>query len=109
MYITIFADVVFIEGNHLEATTIKPIEVSIKGMFTHAQLKSLDDVKQIMVKDVHFLRGNAIINFNYGQASSFWDMFFNLDDVKWYGKGIVAKLPDGIHRQLIAQYSQKTG
>jgi hypothetical protein len=58
---------------------------------TSAQLKNLEDVKQLMAKEVMLVGGNAVIEFNYGQKSvGFWRSLFDRDDVNWYGEGRIA-------------------
>ena len=101
MYVTSYSGIIFVEGKHPEATPIKPIEVSIKGI-EHSQLKSLDDVKARMVTIARSTGANAIVEFKYGQKSpSFLGSLFNLDDVGWYGSGIAAKLPEFTYKQII--------
>ena len=85
-------DILFIESTLPEEVPVGPIDVSIKGMFTNAQLKSLSDVKILMAAEAKRIGANCIVNFKYGQKSSIADLFFNLDDVSWYGTGLGVKL-----------------
>jgi len=94
MYTTVFSGIVFVEGKHPEATPIQRIDVSIGGF--SAQLKSLDDVKAKMVEVAHQIGANAVVEFKYGQKSSWWSG----DTVKWYGSGIAAKLPESTYQQI---------
>lgn len=89
---TTFDGVSFIEGECNEAQQIKPVSVRIHGIFSQAQLKSLDDVKKKMAALAKESGGNAIIQFTYGQRSTFWTTLLGLDDVSWYGEGVIARL-----------------
>ena len=65
--------------------------MEVGGAFTHAQLRCLDDVKQAMTPLVRARGGNAVIDFTYGQKSvGFWRSLVHLDDVTWYGRGMIA-------------------
>lgn len=93
MYVTEFDGVLFLEGEHPQAIPMGPIQVSLDGILSGAQLKSLNDVKRTMAAQVLAAAGNAVIRFKYGQKSSSW-FSLGLDQVAWYGKGEIAKLPD---------------
>ncbi len=91
LYTTIFNGIKFVEGAPPGAKIIKPIRVEIGGFLTSAQLKNLDDVKQLMAQQARKARGNAIIEFKYGQKSvGFWASLIDRDDVHWYGEGKIA-------------------
>ena len=89
---TTFDGILFIEGECKEAQQIKPVSVRIHGFFSQAQLKSLDDVKKDMALLAREAGGNTIIRFTYGQRSTFWTTLLGIDDVSWYGEGIIARL-----------------
>jgi hypothetical protein len=36
--------------------------------------------------------GNSVIDFKYGQRSTFWKSLLGMDDVMWYGSGKVARI-----------------
>jgi hypothetical protein len=94
IYTTIFEGIRFIEECPSGARIIKPIRVEIGGVLTSAQLKNLDDVKQLMVGQVRAAGGNAVVDFKYGQRSvGFWRSLIDRDDVHWYGEGKVAVVP----------------
>jgi len=84
--------VFFVEGSCPESQHIKAVSVRITGMFSQAQLKSLDDVKKKMAALAKEAGGNAIVDFKYGQRSTIWTALFGLDDVGWYGDGIIARI-----------------
>lgn len=92
MFATVAAGVVFVEGECPGCREIGPVSVSIGGMFTQSQLKSLDDVKRQMAAAVKELDGNGLIRFKYGQRSTIWGSIFGLDGVAWYGEGVAAEL-----------------
>lgn len=89
---TTYDGVMFIEGDLQAAQPIKPVSVRINGMFSQAQLKTLDDVKRKMAKLAKEAGGNAIVQFTYGQRSTIWTAFFGLDAVGWYGDGVIARV-----------------
>jgi hypothetical protein len=89
---TSFDGVVFVEGSCPGSQHIKTVSVRITGMFSQAQLKSLDDVKKQMAALAKEAGGNAIVQFKYGQRSTIWTALFGLDDVGWYGEGIIAQI-----------------
>ena len=91
-----FNGILFIEETVPEAKIIEPVQVKIHGVFSQAQLKNLDDVKRKMVSLALSKNGNAIVNFQYGQQSTFWTTVIGIDDVNWYGSGFIARLGDGI-------------
>ena len=92
MYYDLYRGVYFVEGLPAGARRITPISTCIDGMFSHSQLKSLDDIKDKMAEVVHRKGGNAVIDFKYGQKSSFWRSLLSLDDVRWEASGCVARI-----------------
>jgi hypothetical protein len=93
VYSSEFDGISFIEGHPLEARILDHVEITIQGIFSQAQLKSLDDVKKILAGKVKSKNGNSLVNFKYGQRSSFWSTIVGIDDVSWYGSGDVAVIP----------------
>jgi hypothetical protein len=95
-----YEDVYFIEESINNVNIIQHIETEINQFFGQSQLKSLPDVKKKMYDIIKKYNGNAIINFKYGQRSTFWKSIFGLDDVLWYGSGDVVLLSDKNIRDL---------
>lgn len=93
MFTTTTDGVMFVEGEIPGCRQIKPISVKIHGAFSQAQLKSLDDVKKKMASIAKQHGGNAVVQFKYGQRSTFWTTLLGIDDVSWYGDGIIALAP----------------
>ena len=90
MYYDFYNGVYFVEG-HPSAKAIKPISTRLDGyFFSQSHLKSLDDVKNAMIKAVKKSGGNAVIDFKYCQKSSFWRSLFSIDDVRWEASGTIA-------------------
>jgi hypothetical protein len=85
-----FDGVFFVEGTLPNAKVICRIDHKIHGVFSQAQLKNLNDVKRKMARAVKDRGGNALLNFEYGQKSSFWTTLVGVDNVNWYGEGDVA-------------------
>lgn len=92
MHQSVYDGIRFIEGRPPgKHQDLGPIEVKIGGMFQSAQLKSLDDVKRLMADTVKRKRGNAVLDFKYGQRSAgVFASLFQRDDVSWYGSGTIA-------------------
>jgi hypothetical protein len=93
MHVTTHDGVYFVEGDYPSARRLGPIAVEVGGVFQHAQLRTLDDVKSAMARKVTEASGNAVIRFAYGQRSvGFWRSLLHMDDVTWYGRGEIAVL-----------------
>lgn len=93
MYSDYSDGIYFVEGAPAGSRRIAPISTKIDGMFSNAQLKSLDDIKAAMASEARRKGGNAIIDFKYGQKQrSFWGSLFSLDDVRWEASGAVATI-----------------
>ena len=93
MYYDYYRGVYFCEGRPIDAKTIKPISTRLDGwFFSQSQLKSLDDVKSVMVGEVRKTGGNAVVDFKYCQKSSFWRSLFSVDDVRWEAAGMIARI-----------------
>ena len=87
MYYNQHKGVFFVEGVPFGTKRIAAISTHLDGVFSSAQLKSLDDIKDKMAAEAKLKGGNAIVNFKYGQKSSFWRSLFSLDDVRWEASG----------------------
>lgn len=86
--------VVFIEESYPGVNIISHVTCSIHGLFSQAQLKNLNDVKRKLAREVKSKGGNCLINFKYGQKSSFWTTLIGIDNVNWYGEGDVGRMSD---------------
>ena len=85
-YVTMFNGVVFIEGDHPRAVKVQQADVRVSGF--GAQLKNLDDLKQMMAGQAASIGCNCVVNFSYGQKSK----LIAIDDVAYCGQGIYARL-----------------
>jgi len=92
MYFSEFKGVFFIEGAPSEARVIAGISSELNGFFSQNQLRSLDDLKEKMKDDVIGRGGNCVIDFKYGQRSTFWKSLLGMDNVFWYGTGKIARI-----------------
>ena len=98
MYITVYKDVIFIEGSISKFKPMHKIEVSLKGF--SAQLQSLNHVKEKMAENAKEQGANAIIEFEYGQKTpGFWSSYG--DNVNWYGKGIAVILSKEEYQSIV--------
>lgn len=95
MYSAEYKGIYFVEGIPKSARIIREISTEINQFFGQNQLKSLDDVKARMVDAVKTSGGNAVVDFKYGQKSSFWKSLIAMDDVHWFASGKIAAInPD---------------
>lgn len=91
MFYDKYKGIYFIEGTPKSTRKIAPITTSSDSrLFPKSQLKSLDSVKDIMVKEVARYKGNAVVDFKYCQTSSGWRSLLNPNDVYWEVSGIIA-------------------
>ena len=107
-YMSIYKGIIFIEGEELTAKWLGEIEYK-KNFSFGSQLKTIDCVKDQLAEKTTALGGNAVVNFKYGQKSSGWfkSSLFALDDnIKWYGSGVAALLPDYRYKEIIESKKQ---
>jgi len=95
MFVTIYKDIVFIEGSPKEKTNIKEIDVELLGF--GAQLKSLRDVKERIYLQVKMNGGNCLCNFVYGQKQR----LFAFDDIAFYGSGMICILDSVVYEKYM--------
>lgn len=94
-YTTVYKDIIFIEGDHPNAIRKSKLKTNLSGF--GAQLKNLNNVKDNMCFQAKLHKCNCILDFKYGQKSS----IFSIDDVKFYGSGVCAILPENIYEKII--------
>ncbi len=92
MYMSQFEGITYVEGTPSGVQIIQPVSVELNHMFRQNQLKSLDDVKRQMNKLAREAGGNCIVEFKYGQKSSFWKSMFGMDDILWFGTGFIGRI-----------------
>jgi hypothetical protein len=92
MYYAEFQGVYFVEGSPTGAVSIGSVSTELNGFFSQNQLKSLDDVKIRLCALVRERGGNAVIDFKYGQRSTFLKGLFGMDNVMWYASGMIARV-----------------
>ena len=93
MYFAEYKNVFFIEGFPPEADVISEIASELNGAFSQNHLRSLDDLKEKMRAAVLKRGGNCVVDFKYGQRSTFWKSLLGMDNVYWYGTGKIATIP----------------
>ena len=95
MQITVHNGITFFEGRPTQFEELQRVSIELGGIISQVQLKTLNDVKELMAQRARNTGGNAIIDFTYGQKSVGWfRSILQLDDVNWYGHGVIAKVPD---------------
>jgi hypothetical protein len=87
MIITKLNDFYFFEGSVSGAKIIRHYTCKLDGFFKQTQLNSLETLQHKIVNELKNEQVNIIINFKYGQKSSFWRSLISLDDVFWYAEG----------------------
>src|SRR5690606_31697330 len=95
MYMSEYKGVYFVEGTPAEAQVVEQLSTELNGFFAQDQLKSLDDLKEKMFAYAQKHGCNCIIDFKYGQQSSFWKSIIGWDDVRWYASGKIARIEPG--------------
>lgn len=100
-YKTLYDNIIFIEG--------ADNRVMVKGNVTYtygsfgSQLKGLNSVKASLAHQAKFQKCNCIVNFKYGQKSS----WFSLDDTKWFGTGKCGILSEEDYNSIVDEINSK--
>ena len=97
-YVTIFDDVIFIEGEHPRAQKRYTAETRVSGF--GAQLKNLNDLKKIMAETAKMNGCNCVVNFTYGQKSK----LIAIDDVAFMGNGFYAVLSAEDYQRIRSKF-----
>lgn len=93
-FVTLFRDVIFIEGDHPRAVKKMSADTRVGGF--GAQLKTLEDLKHIMAETAKANGCNCVVNFSYGQRSK----LIAIDDVAYVGSGYYAVLPPADYQSI---------
>lgn len=96
-YVTVFDNIIFIEGDHPRAVKRYTAETRVGGF--GAQLKNLNDLKQTMAATARNCGCNCVVNFTYGQRSK----VIAIDDVAFVGDGFYAVLSPQDYNSIISQ------
>lgn len=100
-YKSVYNGIIFIEG------TDPRVDVKGKISFTYglfgSQLKGLDSVKDSLANQAKSHNCNCVIEFNYGQKSS----WLSLDDTKWFGDGKCGVLSQDDYNTIIQEINNK--
>lgn len=100
-YKSLYNNIIFIEGSDSR--------VEIKGTVTYtygsfgSQLKGLNSVKDSLAKQAIAKKCNCIVDFQYGQKSS----WFSLDDTKWYGSGKCGILSEDNYKSIFDEINNR--
>ena len=96
-FVTVYEDVIFIEGDHPRADKRYNAETRVGGF--GAQLKNLNDLKQVMAETARSNGCNCVVNFTYGQRSK----LIAIDDVAFVGNGYYAVLSHEDYTSIVSQ------
>ena len=97
-YVTVHQGVVFIEGDHPRA--VKRFNAATRVGGFGAQLKNLNDLKQLMADTARANGCNCVVNFTYGQKSK----LLAIDDVDYVGDGFYAVLSPMDYQSIVSQF-----
>ena len=100
----VYKGIVFIEGAEPTATILGNVEYK-KAFSYNTQSHTLDWVKDQLAEKTVALGGNAVVGFTYGQKTSGWfkSLLLSYDDnIKWYGSGMAAIIPEYRLQELLA-------
>jgi len=95
--VTVHQNVVFIEGEHPRAKKKKDAYTRIGGF--GAQLRNLNDIKDIMANIAKQNGCNCVVNFSYGQIHK----IISIDDVLFVGMGKYAILSDVDYNTIVSK------
>lgn len=98
-YVTVFQDVVFIEGDHPRAAKKYRADTRVGGV--GAQLRNLNDLKAQMAQVARANGCNCVVNFTYGQKTK----IIAIDDVAFVGGGYYALLSDADYNAIRSQFA----
>lgn len=104
-YTSTYNGIIFIEGEEPTAKLLNEIQYDKKFSY-NSQLQTLDNIKDQFAKKAKIAGGNAVVHFTYGQKSQGWfkSILLALDDnVKWYGSGTVAIIPEERVKEICGQ------
>lgn len=99
-FTTVYKDFIFIEGDNSNAQRKATIKTNLSGF--GAQLKNLNNVKDNLILQAKMHKCNCILDFKYGQKTS----LFSFDDVKFYGSGVCAVLPQKEYEKIVKEKSK---
>ena len=97
-FVTVFDDIVFIEGDHPRAFKRFSATTRVGGF--GAQLKNLNDLKSIMAATAKQCGCNCVVNFTYCQKSK----VIAIDDVAYMGDGFYATLSPQDYTAIRSQF-----
>ena len=97
-FVTVYQNVIFIEGDHPRAVKRYSAETRVGGF--GAQLKNLDDLKATMAITAINNGCNCVVNFTYGQKSK----LIAIDDVAYVGDGFYANLSPEDYNSIVSQF-----
>ena len=96
-FVTAHMGVIFIEGDHPRAIKRFVADTRVGGF--GAQMRNLNDLKQLMAQTAINNGCNCVVNFTYGQKSK----LIAIDDVAFVGNGYYAQLSQVDYNSIISQ------
>lgn len=96
--VTVHRGIIFIEGEHPRAVKKYNADTRVGGF--GAQLRNLNDLKDIMAYTAKNNGCNCVVNFSYGQKSK----IIAIDDVAFVGSGFYAVLSDNDYNNIVSKF-----
>ena len=96
-FVTAHMGVIFIEGDNPRAIKRYIADTRVGGL--EAQMRNLNDLKQLMAQIAIKNGCNCVVNFTYGQKSK----IIAFDDVAFVGGGYYAQLSPADYQSIISQ------
>ena len=87
-----YRGIFFVEGSPPSAKRRQTVNAELNEFFSQNHLKTLDDLKDRMAQQAISSGCNAIVDFKYGQRSSFWKSIVGMDNILWSGSGVLATI-----------------
>lgn len=97
-FVTVYHGIIFIEGEHPQAVKKLNAYTRIGGF--GAQLRNLNDIKDIMAYTAKQNGCNCVVNFCYGQIHK----IISIDDVLFVGDGHYAILSKEDYNSIISKF-----
>lgn len=97
-FVTVHQGIVFIEGDHPRAVKRYSAETRVGGF--GAQLRNLNDLKDIMAQNARNCGCNCVVNFSYGQKSK----LIAIDDVAFIGNGYYSILSPIDYNSIVSRF-----
>lgn len=101
-YPTVFEEIIFIETEVPQMQAIAPVSADLSFKIG-AQLKNLNDIKQVLAAQARMYGCNCVASFQYGQKSR----WLAIDDVAFWGNGVAGTLSQEDYFGILSYIRQR--